>query len=221
MSKFLASDIGPKDDLTRIPSFNSWSRRKLLVLHMETAKLDIESCLEMAEIPFISMEYDEGAIIKKIEREADKCFGIVITGSVDSRGTLPAVPTTLFEKDLPKIGVCYGYEALGQYLGANLIYCNPPFGEKSEVIVTLKKSLLFEGLDISEPTMVTMAHEFTLDKVPPGCCLIASTELSPVAGFECLDKGIFGLQFHPEKGWMGDIIFKNFFNFCVKQNKLK
>ena len=43
------------------------------------------------------------------------------------------------------------------------------------------------------------------------CKKIASTRLTPIAGFENIKKGIFGLQFHPEKGFIGEIIFKNFF----------
>jgi GMP synthase-like glutamine amidotransferase len=201
-------------NITRIPPFQEWKKRKLLVIHMEAPHLDVETCLKLARIPFSVLEFDDEKLINKIKTQLNECIGIIITGSINYGQELPAVPNMVMEAKVPKLGLCYGCEELGQFLGANIIDCNPPLGEKSEVAAKLEKCVLFDGIDTDDQTMVTMAHDNMIDKVPDGCRVIASTDLTPVAGFECPDMGIFGLQFHPEKGWLGDIIFKNFFNFC-------
>ena len=37
-----------------------------------------------------------------------------------------------------------------------------------------------------------------------------------VAGFEKIKDKIFAIQFHPEKGILGNLVFQNFFNICKK-----
>lgn len=200
--------------LTRVPPFKSWIKRKILVLHMEAPALDVETCLKMSEIPFISLPYDEKDIKEDITTILDECFGVIITGSRKVKEKLPPLPGIILDSNLPHLGLCYGCEILGIHMGASVIECNPPIGEYSEVDITLYPSLLFKGLDIRSDEIVTMAHSYMLNEAPPGCDVIASTKKTPIAGFECPSKGIFGLQFHPEKGWLGEIIFKNFYNFC-------
>jgi GMP synthase (glutamine-hydrolysing) len=184
---------------------------------MEAPKLDVESCLNLAQIPFISIPYDAKNLESLIEKNIHDCFGIIISGS---RGAgpeddaMPPVSQSILNSDLPKLGVCYGHEVLGQFLGSKVVLCSPPAGEQSEVEAQLFDSVLFEGLDLNEKYMVTMAHDYMLDSLPNGSKLIARTQLTPIGGFENLDRKIFGLQFHPEKDWMGDIVFKNFYKFC-------
>jgi len=66
--------------LTRVPPFQAWKKRKLLVLHMETPMLDVETCLKGVRIPFVSLPFDEVALEEDIENHLDDSIGIVITG---------------------------------------------------------------------------------------------------------------------------------------------
>jgi GMP synthase-like glutamine amidotransferase len=200
--------------LKRIPPFKEWEAEKFLVVHMATPMLDVESCLALAQIPFISIAYDSESIETDIRNNIRNSFGIIITGSRKVNKVLPNLPKAILESRLPKLGFCYGHEVLGTYLGANLIECNPPVGERSEVEAVLYPSVLFEGLDLDVKYMVNMAHDYMLETVPAGSKLIAKTHLTPIAGFENLENKTFGLQFHPEKDWMGDIVFRNFYKFC-------
>jgi len=205
--------------LTRVPPFQAWKKRKLLVLHMETPMLDVETCLKGVRIPFISLPFDEVALEKDIENHLDDSIGIIITGSRLVDRKLPELPHIVAECGLPKLGICYGHEALGKYLGSDIVKCNPPAGEMSRVITKFYPSVLFNGINMEDETIEKMEHFYMLDKLPNDCKLIASTKLTPIAGFECIEKGIFCIQFHPEKGFNQDMIFKNYFDFCVKFDK--
>ena len=43
-----------------------------------------------------------------------------------------------------------------------------------------------------------MSHRDTVFAPPPGFTALASSTASPVAAFESLERGIYGIQFHPE-----------------------
>jgi len=181
--------------------------------------LDVETCLRGVHIPFVSLPFDEVGLEKDIENHLDDSIGIIITGSRLVNHKLPELPLIVAECGLPKLGICYGHEALGKYLGSDIVKCNPPAGEMSRVITKFYPSVLFNGINMEDETIEKMEHFYMLDKLPNDCKLIASTKLTPIAGFECIEKGIFCIQFHPEKGFNQDMIFKNYFDFCVKFDK--
>lgn len=205
-------------DLKRIKSYEAWNRRKLLVIHMEARNLDVESCLRLAAIPFYAIMYNMKDLNQKIQELKPEITGIVITGSLKNGEQFPDLPDTVIKLNVPILGLCYGNEWLARKMGGKIIECNAPMGEYSEVEANLEESLLFKGIDVTRKTIVTMAHKYMMNDLPKGCRKIASTKLTPIAGFENLSKRLFGLQFHPEKGFMGDLIFKNFFNYCEPGN---
>ena len=43
-----------------------------------------------------------------------------------------------------------------------------------------------------------MSHRDTVFEAPPGFTALASSTASPVAAFESVERGIYGIQFHPE-----------------------
>ncbi len=57
-------------------------------------------------------------------------------------------------------------------------------------------SLLFGDLPVEQ--VVWMSHGDSITRAPVGCTVTARTDAVPVAGFEDRDRGIFGVQFHPE-----------------------
>jgi GMP synthase-like glutamine amidotransferase len=201
--------------LNRVKPFKSWVNNKLLVMHMNAPHLDVEIQLRANRIPFVAVAYDDPNLDELLDSKLSECFGIIISGS---RDTSIRTSSKIFESKLPKLGLCYGNEELGSYLGSEIINCNDSIGEYSEVIAHLYPSILFEGLDITEDQMVFMAHSYMLASLPRGCRLIAETKETPIAGFENLDIGVFGLQFHPEKSWTDGIPFRNFYKFCERFN---
>lgn len=126
----------------------------------------------------------------------------------------PLAPTYIYEKCLPIMGICYGMQVIAYQLGGQV---SP--GEKHEyghaiLHVSAACSPLLANLTSSIP--VWMSHGDKITEMPPGFSSMAYTENSPVAVMGN-DKGIFGLQFHPEVAHtpQGKNIFQNFvYNIC-------
>ncbi len=137
--------------------------------------------------------------------------GFILSGgpaSVYAPGA-PLAPTYIYEKHLPVIGICYGMQLIAYQLGGQV---SP--GEKHEyghaiLHINTEDCPLFAGLPTSLP--VWMSHGDQIIEMPPGFKALAYTENSPIAAMGS-DKGIFGLQFHPEVAHtpQGKSIFQNF-----------
>ena len=137
--------------------------------------------------------------------------GFILSGgpaSVYAPGA-PLAPTYIYEKHLPVIGICYGMQVIAYQLGGQV---SP--GEKHEyghaiLHISTEDCPLFAGLPTSLP--VWMSHGDQIIEMPHGFKALAYTENSPIAVMGS-DKGIFGLQFHPEVAHtpQGKSIFQNF-----------
>lgn len=137
--------------------------------------------------------------------------GFILSGgpaSVYAPG-VPLAPIYIYEKHLPVIGICYGMQLIAYQLGGQV---SP--GEKHEyghaiLHISTEDCPLFAGLPTSLP--VWMSHGDQIIEMPPGFKALAYTENSPIAAMGS-DKGIFGLQFHPEVAHtpQGKSIFQNF-----------
>ena len=66
--------------------------------------------------------------------------------------------------------------------------------------------------DLPDDQVVWMSHGDTVTAAPPGSRVVASTDASPVAAFEDPERGLYGVQFHPEVAHTerGMDLFKNF-----------
>jgi GMP synthase-like glutamine amidotransferase len=206
-----------ENSIVRIQSYKEFLKRKILVIHMKTPDLNIENRLKILNIPFISLSYSDPDLVKKIKNL--EYFGIIISGSRTSNGILPGIPEEILKSNLPKLGICYGAMVIAQELGASIKDQKKEDKElSSPVIAKLEKSPLFDGIDVNDNVIVTMNHHNVFD-CPKECKIIASTKKTPVAAFEKIKDKIFGIQFHPEKGMLGNLIFKNFFNICKKNEE--
>ncbi len=137
--------------------------------------------------------------------------GFILSGgpaSVYQPGA-PLAQSYIYESHLPVLGICYGMQVITKQLGGQV---TP--GTKQEyghAILHLSQtdSPLFAGLDDAPP--VWMSHGDKIEEMPPGFTTLAYTENSPVAVMGN-DKGMFGLQFHPEVAHtpQGKTILENF-----------
>ncbi len=142
--------------------------------------------------------------------------GVVLSGgpaSVYEPGA-PQVPSWVFERRLPVLGICYGMQALVHQLGGKVTS-----GQKQEYgSAVLHQNQadcsLFYGLPPS--FQVWMSHGDRVETLPSDTATLAFTENSPVAAVEIGDR-IFGLQFHPEVNHtpLGSTVLANFlFRAC-------
>ncbi len=108
----------------------------------------------------------------------------------------PQISPELFQAGVPVLGICYGFQAMARALGGIVAktglseYGRTPLARQSD------QSTLLGNLPSS--MNVWMSHGDSVSKPPPGFTPIASTAGAPVAGFEDLDRGLAGVQWHPE-----------------------
>ena len=132
---------------------------------------------------------------KEIAKLAPK--GIILSGG----------PASIYEKEAPKpdrkvlslgipvLGICYGLQVLGHFLGGKIERgLKREFGKGT--LRVKKASPLFQGL--AKSLQVWNSHGDKLTRLPKGFSPVAVTENSDFAVVQDLKRSLFGLQFHPE-----------------------
>ncbi|MDQ3986102.1 MAG: glutamine-hydrolyzing GMP synthase [Actinomycetota bacterium] len=123
--------------------------------------------------------------------------GIILSGgpkSVYSPGA-PSVDPSMFEMGVPVLGICYGQQAMARALGGEVARTGIAEFGKSEFRISAPGVLFYE-LPIEQT--VWMSHNDAVVRAPDGFTVTGSTPASPVASFEDPERGLFGVQFHPE-----------------------
>jgi GMP synthase (glutamine-hydrolysing) len=123
--------------------------------------------------------------------------GIILSGgpaSVYADGA-PRLERELLELGVPVMGICYGMQLLMHELGGRVEQAEVGEFGRSELHVSDGGVLLRDT-----PTEQTcwMSHRDTVYEPPPGFTALASSSSSPVAAVEDTQRGIYGIQFHPE-----------------------
>jgi len=107
----------------------------------------------------------------------------------------PAVDPALFTSGVPAFGICYGFQAMAQALGGRVDETGArEYGGTPLRVVG--DSVVFRGLPTEQS--VWMSHGDSVAAAPPGFTVTAATAGTPVAAFEDVDRGLAGVQFHPE-----------------------
>ncbi|WP_345557998.1 glutamine-hydrolyzing GMP synthase [Nonomuraea rosea] len=122
---------------------------------------------------------------------------IILSGgpsSVYAEGA-PPVPHGLFSTGVPTFGICYGFQAMAQALGGEVARTGvAEYG--GTALEVLDEGVIFAGLPTSQT--VWMSHGDSVAAAPEGFAVTASTSETPVAAFEHVERGLYGVQFHPE-----------------------
>jgi GMP synthase (glutamine-hydrolysing) len=123
---------------------------------------------------------------------------IILSGgpaSVYAEGAPPA-PPGLLQAGVPTLGICYGFQVLVRDLGGEVRRTGTGEYGATELEVSGQGGLLLRGLPGRQ--QVWMSHGDTCAVAPPGFAVTATTAATPVAAAEAPDRGLFGVQFHPE-----------------------
>ena len=120
----------------------------------------------------------------------------------------PMVDKALFEMGIPVLGICYGEQLMMHLLGGQCRKAETR--EYGKVELTHKESPLFA--DVPETAVYWMSHGVEVERMAPGFEIIGSTEGCLHAAVQCVDKKLYGVQFHPEvlHTEYGTQILKNF-----------
>jgi len=107
----------------------------------------------------------------------------------------PVVDPAIYDAGVPILGICYGAQLLARELGGEVAKTGR--GEYGRTALRLDAgSPLF--VDWPADTEVWMSHGDAITAVPDGWEVVATTAGAPVAAFQCRDRRIYGVQFHPE-----------------------
>ena len=129
-------------------------------------------------------------LVKPEQLRLDDAQGVILSGgpsSVHEDGA-PTISAKLFEKKIPVLGICYGWQLMAKILGGNIERTTAEYGPQQ-----LKFVETFAGLST---TQVVMSHGDSVTKLPEGFKTLASTKNVKYAAVT--NGQFFGLQFHPE-----------------------
>ena len=123
--------------------------------------------------------------------------GVILSGgpaSVYAEGAPPLEPA-LLELGIPVLGICYGMQLIALALGGRVQ--GAEVGEFGRSQLTLSEpGRLLAGTPPEQTCW--MSHRDTVFSPPPGFRALAASTASPVAAFESEERGVYGIQFHPE-----------------------
>ena len=124
--------------------------------------------------------------------------GIILTGGPASCYEPGAATCSedLFNLGVPVLGLCYGAQLMTHVLLGGHV-CRAPEREygKTEVFVNTKSKLF---TDVQPSTICWMSHNDYIEQAAPGFQITAHTANCPVAAAECVERGLYAIQFHPE-----------------------
>ena len=123
---------------------------------------------------------------------------IVLSGgpaSVYSDGA-PELRTELLELGPPVLGICYGMQAMMRALGGRVEGAEAGEFGRTELTLADGGGRLLAGLPQAQQCW--MSHRDAVFEAPGGFRALASTPGSPVAAVESPERGLYGIQFHPE-----------------------
>jgi GMP synthase (glutamine-hydrolysing) len=125
--------------------------------------------------------------------------GIILSGGPESVHAewAPLLDPAIYDLGVPILGICYGAQLLCLQLGGTVTRTGR--GEYGRTpLARTGSSPLFTDWPPDAHADVWMSHGDSMTDVPPGFVTTASSPDAPVAALENIERGILGVQFHPE-----------------------
>jgi GMP synthase (glutamine-hydrolysing) len=123
--------------------------------------------------------------------------GIILSGGPSSiyEKNSPRVDAGIFKLGIPVMGICYGMHFMVDTLGGKVKQTDKrEYGFAS--LTARQQKGLFAG--IGKETVTWMSHGDSIDSLPKGFSISASTANTKVAAMANTRKKFYGVQFHPE-----------------------
>ncbi|MBC8047544.1 MAG: aminodeoxychorismate/anthranilate synthase component II [Fimbriimonadaceae bacterium] len=120
-----------------------------------------------------------------------------------------------FHKTIPLLGICLGYQGIGEYFGATLIKSKIPVHGKTSVIHFDAEDVFFENIPLH--TEVMRYHSLNIKNIPASLKVIAQTQDAEPMALKHIQLPVYGVQFHPESvlTLYGFQMLHNWYHACV------
>ncbi|MFW5808717.1 MAG: glutamine-hydrolyzing GMP synthase, partial [Spirochaetota bacterium] len=124
--------------------------------------------------------------------------GIILSGGPSSvyDTDAPMCDPELFDLGIPILGICYGMHLIVHLLGGTVEHDAQKREYGTSTLTTDTDSELF--INLSDSFTAWMSHGDSCTKLPDGFVTIAETETVTYAAIAHSQRGLYGVQFHPE-----------------------
>jgi GMP synthase (glutamine-hydrolysing) len=131
------------------------------------------------------------------ELKARRPAGVILSGGPASVYESEAfdVDPALYGLGVPVLGICYGHQLMSRALGGEVEATGLREYGRTMLMVD-EPGVLLEDLPLEDT--VWMSHGDAVARAPAGFRVTAHTASTPVAAMEDRERGLFGVQFHPE-----------------------
>ena len=128
---------------------------------------------------------------------AKKPRAIILSGGPSSVYEIgaPSLDSSLFEQNIPILGICYGFQVMARALGGVVTQTGKSEYGRTTMSHDFSSKLLS---NIEAQSRVWMSHGDSVTEAPAGFTSTARTEVTPIVAFENSDATLAGVQFHPE-----------------------
>jgi GMP synthase (glutamine-hydrolysing) len=154
--------------------------------------------------------------VKPAEIDWESARGLIFSGGPASAAApdAPVCDPAFWERDIPKLGICYGLQLYGLHRGGTLARSHMREFGRARLSRNASGPLL-DGLPQSFD--VWMSHGDTLVGLPSGMSIVGSTSTVEAAAVVDPEHRFWGVQFHPEVRHTehGSEILRHFlYDFC-------
>lgn len=156
----------------------------------------------------------------------DMCDGIVLQGGMNSCYYEEFTAKYCYEKDIPLLGICAGYNTMIRALGGTTVKLindehDRPFSQYVHSATVTDENSLYYSIVKEKTFMVNSIHQYIGGKIPPQLSVVSLSCDGQVEVVEAKDKKFYlGIKHHPEL--LCDIdekqnrIFEAFIKACKK-----
>jgi GMP synthase (glutamine-hydrolysing) len=123
-------------------------------------------------------------------------YAVILSGGPASvyADNAPRVDPAIFALDIPTLGICYGMQLMALELGGRVDRTGISEFGKTQLLV--EESRLLHDTPVEQT--VWMSHRDSVVAPPEGARVVAGSASTPIGAFEAAERGLYGVQFHPE-----------------------
>ena len=142
------------------------------------------------------------------------CNGFILQGGDEIEENDLEIIKTLYEKDIPLLGICLGMQEMAYYFNGKEINIDNHFNNNLHEVVINEDSLLYKIINTSK-ILVNSRHKYTIYNTTLKKCAYSSD--NTLEAVEDTNKLFFlGLQWHPENMYIYDLNSRKIFDYFIK-----